>query len=516
MNRDATPPYAGTTGTLAQVLTALVMRLGLLVAPAEVEITRGEPLPLREKRGSRADAVRRVPILIRGAHWGEILARPQPDSALTAEQEEHLRRFTDVLSDTIASFETRETMTPMLAQQAALRRIATLVATGAPQDQLFDAIAEATSSVLGMGSISLVSHRAEGDLFTHVAATAEGQRILPIGATWTSADSTLGAQMLRTGRPARINSTADDPGRMAQMIHHAGMNQVIGAPIIVDRQPWGFVVAYYTAETEAWPDDSENRLVDFTQLMATAISNASARDGLRTLAESQGALGRVATLVAQDAAPRDVFIAVAEEAARTLGVGAVSMIRWDPTTRLFTKIYGTHGERAAVPDGGSWPVEDAPEGALILATRGPVRIDDWSALPGPVAARHRADGFGQAVAAPIVLDGTLWGHIAAFGEVGDVLPPGSEQRLDDFTQLMASAIANAEARETLRNLAREQGAALRRVATLVAADVDSTEIFTAVAVEAGRALRVETVLVGRCQDDGGIEIVRITRRRPER
>ena len=281
---------------------------------------------------------------------------------------------------------------------------------------------------------------------------------------------------------------------------------MVGAPIVVDGEPWGFIVAYSNLG-EVIPADSEIRLVDFTQLLATAISNSSARDGLRRLAESQSALRRVATLVAQDAEPRTVFIAVAEEAARTLGVGAVSLIRWDPTTRLFTKIYGTHGERAAVPDGGSWPVEDGPEGALILETGGPVRIDDWSVLPGPVAARHRADGFGQAVAAPIFLEGTLWGHIAAFGEADDVLPPGSEQRLADFTQLMASAIANAEARETLRNLAREQGAALRRVATLVAANVAPATIFNAVAAEAGRALRVKTVLVGRCREEGGMEIV---------
>ena len=508
MTRGATTPLAGTTGTLAQVLAALVMQLGLLVAPVEVEIARADDSADTEaRRPSAANVVpARVPILVAGAIWGEIVARPPTPDAWTEDCESHVRRFSGIVAAAVESFESHDTLTPMLAQQAALRRIATLVATGAQPDRLFDAIAEETSAVLGLSAISLVSYQADGDVFTHVAATAMGQETLPIGATWNSADSMICAQMLQTGRPARINDATDAPGLIAQLHRAAGRSQVVGAPIVVDGEPWGFIVGYCNLG-EVIPDDSEIRLTDFTQLLATAISNSTARDGLRRLAESQSALRRVATLVAQDAEPRTVFVAVAEEAARTLGVGAVSLIRWNSTTRLYTKIYGTHGERAAVPDGGSWPVEDCPEGALILETGGAVRVDDWSVAPGPVAARHRADGFGQAVAAPIFLEGALWGHIAAFGEADDVLPAGSEKRLADFTQLMASAIANAEARETLRNLAREQGAALRRVATLVAANVEPATIFSAVAAEAARALHVETVVVGRCREDGGLEMV---------
>ncbi len=508
MTRGAATSIAGTTGTLAQVLAALVLQLGLLVAPVEVEVVRADDTADIETRRTAAEDgdTTRVPIVVAGATWGEIVARAPSPAAWSGASEEHLRRYGAILADAVESFESRDALAPMLAQQAALREIATLVARGAPQDRLFDAIAEATSDVLGLRAISLVSYQADGDVFTHVAATALGQETLPVGATWNSEDSMICAEMLRTGRPARIDDASGSPGRIAQIHRAAGRSQVVGAPIVVDGEPWGFIVAYCNVG-EVIPDDSEIRLVDFTQLLATAISNSTARDGLHRLADSQSALRRVATLVAQDAQPRTVFVAVAEEAARTLGVGAVSLIRWDPATRLFTKIYGTHGERAAVPDGGSWPLEDGPEGALILETGGPVRIDDWSLLPGPVARRHRDDGFGQTVAAPIYLEGSLWGHIAAFGEAGEVLPPGSERRLADFTQLMASAIANAEAREALRNLAREQGAALRRVATLVAANVDPTTIFSAVAAEAGRALLVDVVLVGRCRDDGSMTMV---------
>lgn len=218
---------------------------------------------------------------------------------------------------------------------------------------------------------------------------------------------------------------------------------------------------------------------------------------LRDLAEQQAALRRVATLAAEGAEPQAVFTAVAVETSKMLGVGAVSLISYDAAAGMFTKIYGTHGQRSAVPDGTTWPVTDCPEGELVLRTGGAARIDDWTGLPGPTAARHLAHGFGQAAAAPIIVDGEIWGHIAAYGEAGEVLAPGCEQRLADFTQLMASAIAGAQARDELRGLAERQGAALRRVATLVGQQASSATIFSAVAGEASRALGVPRADVGR-------------------
>jgi GAF domain-containing protein len=78
------------------------------------------------------------------------------------------------------------------------------------------------------------------------------------------------------------------------------------------------------------------------------------------------------------------------------------------------------------------------------------------------------------------VEGRLWGAISAGSTHDGALPPDIEARLDQFTKLMATAIANAESREALARLAEEQ-AALRRVATLVARDAPSTEVFEAVA-----------------------------------
>ena len=93
------------------------------------------------------------------------------------------------------------------------------------------------------------------------------------------------------------------------------------------------------------------------------------------------------------------------------------------------------------------------------------------------------------------------------GQLAETLPPDAEDRLDNFTELIATAIANAvtralaESREALAVLAEEQ-AALRRVATLVARDAPSAEVFEAVATEVGKLLDTDITVVGRYDGDG--------------
>jgi signal transduction histidine kinase len=314
-----------------------------------------------------------------------------------------------------------------------------------------------------------------------------------------------------TGRPARIDDWTMLPGAVAATHRDNGFGQAVGAPIVVDGSVWGFIGAFGEAG-ETLPSVCEVRLAEFTQLMATAIANLQARDDLRSLAESQGALRRVATLVAQGAEPSVVFAAVALEAAGVLGVGAVSLFRYDAGNQVFTKVFGTHGERALVADGEAVSPEDCPEGALVVRTGQPARINDWAKIPGSMAARHLEQGYGEAVAAPVLVDGEIWGHIGAYGKKAQVLPAGCERRLADFTQLMASAIANAGTRDELRGLAERQGAALRRVATLVAQQASPNVIFSAVAEEASRALGVTRVDVGRFQEDGSLKLLGSTPR----
>ncbi len=390
----------------------------------------------------------------------------------------------------------------LLREQAALRRVATLAAQGARPGELFSAIAREASRLLGVRAVSLVDYDPGTATFSEISATHGWRSAMHAGSRWPLDSSPLGAMVVASRRPARIDDWTHLPGPVADRHRAEGFRQAVAAPVLIGGVVRGYIGAYAESR-EILHAGCEARLAEFTQLLAIAIANAQARDELQELAESQGALRRVATLVAEGAEPRAVFTAVAVEASRFLRVGAVSLIRWDPQTRLLTKIFGTHGDRSAVPDGGQWTLDEGPEADLIVRTGRPARIDDWSFLPGPVAARHREQGFGQCVAAPIVINGTLWGLISAFGEADEELPPGCELRLADYTGLMASAIANAQARDELRGLAERQGEALRRVATLVAQQAPQETIFNAVAGEASRALGVARADVGRL-DRGGL------------
>jgi GAF domain-containing protein len=105
--------------------------------------------------------------------------------------------------------------------------------------------------------------------------------------------------------------------------------------------------------------------------------------------------------------------------------------------------------------------------AIVANTGRPARVDDWTKVPGPIAEFVRRElGAKSSVASPIVVNGSLWGALAVHSKRGP-LPSDTESRLLNFTELVATAIANTSARTEVSRLAEEQ-AALRRVATLVA------------------------------------------------
>jgi hypothetical protein len=106
---------------------------------------------------------------------------------------------------------------------------------------------------------------------------------------------------------------------------------------------------------------------------------------------------------------------------------------------------------------------------------------------------------GRFVTTRIIVAGRLWGAMVVSSLEPDILPQETEARLTDFTELVATAIANSEARDEAARLAAEQ-AALRRVATLVAEDVPSSELFHAVAREVGTLLGADFAGMARFED----------------
>jgi PAS domain S-box-containing protein len=158
---------------------------------------------------------------------------------------------------------------------------------------------------------------------------------------------------------------------------------------------------------------------------------AAARDVTenRMLSQEQAALRRVATQVAQGLDPFELFDAVASEVGRLLSADATRLLR-----------YGQDGTAAVV---GSYGVADAELGA-----------DSYN--PGRRWRRIAERGVGAA--APIVVSGRPWGAIVAAWKQPEMAGSDTGTRIEQFTELVATAVANAES-------GAELAASRRRIVT---------------------------------------------------
>ncbi|MDX6400451.1 MAG: hypothetical protein QOF27_1057 [Gaiellaceae bacterium] len=211
------------------------------------------------------------------------------------------------------------------------------------------------------------------------------------------------------------------------------------------------------------------------------------------------ALRRIATLVAGGVQPQDLFAVVAEEIARVVNIPIVSIARYEvdgTVTQCAT--FSTDGR--VFRHGVRWLLEGEGVLSRVRANSAPARIDDLSELKGEHAEALRRNGIRSGVGVPILVAGRLWGAVVVSSSEPDPLPEGTEARLADFTELLAIAIANAESREALEQLADEQ-AALRKAATLVVQGVRPADIFSAVSDEVGRVFRSDTAAVVRFEHD---------------
>src|SRR6476659_177754 len=187
----------------------------------------------------------------------------------------------------------------LVEEQAALRRVATLVASGAPSADVFSAVAQEVAQVLQLMNAAVGRYDQDGSTMTLLAVYGEHPDTFRPGSRWPLDGSSVSAEVLRTGRPARIENYAAVPGTLAAEAREHGFSRVAGAPIVVDGRVWGVIA---TSSSDApLPDHLEDRLAEFTELVATAIANGEANDALTRLAEEQVALRRVATLVAAGA-----------------------------------------------------------------------------------------------------------------------------------------------------------------------------------------------------------------------
>jgi signal transduction histidine kinase len=389
-------------------------------------------------------------------------------------------------------------------EQLALRRVATLVTRHVPSAQTFAAVAREAGELLAADLTYMGRYEHSGEV-SAVAAWSRAGDPLPVGRRTTVDGHNVTALVHRTGRPARIDSTDGVSGAILEAYRENGIRSTAGAPIVVDGRLWGVMIAG-SKVSDRLPADTESRIAAFTELAATAISNTEAWAEVSELADEQAALRRVATLVAQGGPASDLFGAVAQEVGRLVGSDLSAMFRYDGDGTAAVLAHWSTGDTI-------WPV-DTPVTAevenvatLVLRTERATRTDDCGAGSG-CHGKARSAGLRSVVGAPIIVDGRVWGAMIAASSHTERLPAGTESRIGEFTELLATAIANAEARSELQLLVEEQRA-LGRVATLVARGASQPLIFDAVASEASRLLAGESTALLRYEADGAATVVAI-------
>jgi len=235
-----------------------------------------------------------------------------------------------------------------------------------------------------------------------------------------------------------VDQYTEESGVAARPI---GIRSSVGVPITVEGELWG-LIAVVSTNDEPPPPGTEERLAGFTEIVATAIADAQAREELRVLADEQAALRRVATLVAAGGTPSSVFATVAEEVGRLLNTDDALVARFEPDeTVTIVASWTTTGEPLPVghrrhvgPGEGVTP--------LVRQTGRPARIDSPTDYYSEL-------GVESAVAAPITVEGRIWGVVGVALRGQEPAPPDTEGRLAAFTGLVATAIANAESRAQL-------------------------------------------------------------------
>jgi len=391
----------------------------------------------------RAEGVRSAlasPVVVDGELWGAITVGSL-QHALPAATERRLADFTDLVATAVANAHAGQQVRALADEQAALRRVAVLVAQHPSPSEVFTAVTQAVGQLLEADLAVLHVFPGDGTATTIASWSGDGP-MLPIGTRFPLVGDSLAARIFESGAPARLHSDDEAWERAAtDLARGLRLRSAVGAPILVEGQLWGALMAA-TRGVEPWAENAETRLAAFTELVATAIASAEARDALAQLAEEQAALRRVATLVARGASPQDLFEAVAEEAGRLFPIGSATMGRYEPDGSVTTVASWSSAE-VAFPTGGRWPTEGTNVAWMVLQTGQAARLDDFSAATDPIGVTARESGIKSAVGSPIVVEGHLWGVMTATSTEGP-MPPGTEGRLASFTELVATAIANAE------------------------------------------------------------------------
>jgi PAS domain S-box-containing protein len=224
-----------------------------------------------------------VPILVEGQVWGMAAVGSSAPEPLPADTEAGIGDFADLVATSIANAATRadlrasrDELGVLADQQAALRRVATLVARGVQPSEVFCAVADEMARCLHVGHATVSRYDAD-EAFVPLAIY-HGDRLhqLPDGLRLALDGDNVATRVFRSGHAARMDSHDNAAGTHAARIRELGIRSAVGVPITVDGRVWGAAIVG-SQRSEPMPSDTEARVGDFADLVATAIANAATR-----------------------------------------------------------------------------------------------------------------------------------------------------------------------------------------------------------------------------------------------
>jgi signal transduction histidine kinase len=176
-------------------------------------------------------------------------------------------------------------------EQAALRRVATLVARGAPPAEVFTVVADELGPLVGADATGITRFEADG---TATIVAGQGWRTgeLAVGSHVTLEPSDM-RSALPSGRSARVDDYDVVSGHFAAVVRAEGIRSSVACPILVQERLWGAMIV--ASRRGSLPAATEQRMVEFTELL-----------GIYAESRSQLMASRARVVVAADDARRRI------------------------------------------------------------------------------------------------------------------------------------------------------------------------------------------------------------------
>jgi signal transduction histidine kinase len=258
-------------------VTTLVSETG---RPARIDGYAGTTGPAADlARAAGACSIVGVPIFVEGRLWGFMSAASTREEVLAADTETRLAGFTELAGTAIANAQARLELRGFAEEQAALRRVATLVAQAAPPEEVFFAVAAEVGLVLRVDLTILSRYdSAKSATVVGVWSGSGDTASAPVGSRFELGGENVHTEVFRTRRPARVNH-AEASGPATSVFRPLQIRSAVGVPISVEGGLWGAMLVLSTRE-EFLPTNIEVRLAAFTELVGTTVANADAQAAL--------------------------------------------------------------------------------------------------------------------------------------------------------------------------------------------------------------------------------------------